>query len=335
MTTRAVVLLSGGLDSILAIRILQEQGVEVEAVNFQTIFTCCRDNAARAAHDLNVRLTVLEQGDDYVELVRRPRYGYGKGANPCVDCRIYMFRHARTFMHEIGATFVASGEVLGQRPMSQKRRDLDIIARQSGLDSLLLRPLSALLLPPTHPETTGQVDRSRLYAFAGRSRKGLIRLAKHFGLKDIPSPSTGCALTEKTFAGKVHDLIRIDSHSQRWDFELLNVGRHLRIDTRTKAIVGRNASENESLDTMFRAPQSRGSALFVPDNFAGPTVMLVGPPTESALQFAGALLLRYTKRYDPENAVVIRDLIVDGDQEGISQSVRVHPLPQAAELSTL
>ena len=329
MPTRAVVLLSGGLDSMLAIRILQEQGVEVEAVNFQTIFTCCRDNAAQAAHDLDVRLTVLDQDDDYIELVRRPRYGYGKGANPCVDCRIYMFERARAFMHEAGASFVASGEVLGQRPMSQKRRDLDIIAHESGLDSLLLRPLSALRLPPTRPEESGQVDRQRLYAFVGRGRKELIRLAKHLGLKNIPSPSTGCALTETTFAGKVHDLIRVDSHSQRWDFELLNVGRHLRIDAQTKAVVGRNESENQTLRTMYRAAQSRGSALFAPENFAGPTVILVGPPTEAALQTAGGLLLRYTKQFDPENAVVARDV------EGSLQSVLVHSQPQSAELATL
>ena len=329
MTTRAVALLSGGLDSMLAIRILQEQGVEVEALNFQTIFTCCKDNAAQAAHDLGVRLTILGQEDDYIELVRNPRYGYGKGANPCVDCRIYMFVRAKAFMHEVGASMIVSGEVLGQRPMSQKRRDLDTIAHQAQLDGLLLRPLSAKLLPPTLPELSGQVDRKRLYSYSGRSRKGLIALAQQFGFKNIPSPSTGCSLTETLFAGKVHDLIQLDPNSERWDFELLNVGRHLRMDAHTKVVVGRNASENESLNARYRERESRASALLVPIGFAGPTVMLIGPPTDGALQFAGGLLLRYTKRYDPENALVERDLA------GSVQRVKIHAQPEVAELATL
>ncbi len=304
MTTKAVALLSGGLDSILAIRILQEQGVEVEAINFQTIFTCCRDNAAQAAHELGVRLTVIGQEDDYIELIRRPRYGYGKGANPCVDCRIYMFERGKKFMEEVGASMVVSGEVLGQRPKSQKRRDLAIIAQQSGITDRLLRPLSAKLLPPTLPERLGEVDRQRLYAFSGRSRKGLIALAKYFGLRTIPSPSTGCSLTERSFAPKVHDLVQIDTESGRWDFELLNVGRHLRIDSQTKAVVGRDAAENESLRQMVRDENSRATAILTPENFAGPTVMLIGPPIERSLNTAAGLVLRFCKQYDLENAIV-------------------------------
>ena len=304
MATRAVVLLSGGLDSMLAIRILLEQGVEVEAVNFQTVFTCCKDTAAQAARQLGVPLTVVGQDDTYIELIRKPRFGYGKGANPCVDCRIYMFLHAKALMHDLKASMVASGEVLGQRPMSQKRRDLDIIAKESGLNDQLLRPLSAKLLPPTMPERTGLVDRSRFYAFAGRSRKELIDLAKHFGFPSIPSPSTGCALTETSFAGKVHDLIQLDPDGKRWDFELLNVGRHLRMDARTKAVVGRRASENDLLRSLYRRTDSKASALLVPDNFGGPTVMLIGPDTTKALDFAGGLVLRYAKHFDPNCALV-------------------------------
>ncbi|HIN95822.1 MAG TPA: hypothetical protein EYN03_09265, partial [Planctomycetes bacterium] len=144
--TRCVTLLSGGLDSMLAIRIMQDQGIEVEALNFKTMFTCCQDLSAQAATRLGVRLTVVSQEDDYLELIKKPRFGYGKGANPCVDCRIYMFERAHKFMEQIGADFIVSGEVVGQRPMSQKRRDLDVISHQSGLEDLLLRPLSAKLL---------------------------------------------------------------------------------------------------------------------------------------------------------------------------------------------
>jgi len=205
MTRSAVALLSGGLDSMLAIRLVQAQGISVEALNFQTLFTCCRDDAAQAARELGVRLTVLNSQDDYLELVRAPRYGYGKGANPCVDCRIYMFRIARQFMDQIGASFVISGELLGQRPMSQKRMDLAVIARQAGLDDLLVRPLSALHLPPTLPERAGWLDRTQLHGFTGRGRKGLIALARQFGFRSIPHPSSGCALTDPEFSRHVHE----------------------------------------------------------------------------------------------------------------------------------
>ena len=206
---KCLVLLSGGLDSMLAIRIMQEQGIEVEAINFKTVFTCCQDESAQAARDLNVPLTILTQEDDYLQLIRNPRFGYGRGANPCVDCRIYMFERACAFLEPLGADFIVSGEVVGQRPMSQKRSDLSIISHHSGLEDLLLRPLSAKLLPPTKPEREGWVDREKLYDIEGRSRKELIAMAKRFGLAKIPTPSTGCALTEPRFSQKVFDLIEI------------------------------------------------------------------------------------------------------------------------------
>ena len=159
---------------MLAIRLMQEQDIEVQALNFRTLFTCCQDNASQAARELGVKLTVVAEDDDYLELIRKPRFGYGKGANPCVDCRIYMFQIARRFMSQVNASFVVSGELLGQRPMSQKRRDLERIEHHSELQGLLLRPLSAKLLPETQPEIAGIVDRSRLLGFHGRGRKPLI-----------------------------------------------------------------------------------------------------------------------------------------------------------------
>ena len=192
----AFALLSGGLDSMLAIRLMQQQDIEVEGLNFKTIFTCCQDQAGQAARQLGIQLTVVGQDDDYLELIKKPQFGYGRGANPCVDCRIYMFQIAKTYMEQTDAQFIVSGEVVGQRPMSQKRRDLNVISHHSELDDRLLRPLSAKLLPPTWPEREGLVDRQQLFDFSGRGRKGLIALAKRFGFKEIPSPSTGCALTE-------------------------------------------------------------------------------------------------------------------------------------------
>lgn len=298
MTVRCVALLSGGLDSMLAIRIMQMQGIEVEALNFKTIFTCCQDQSAQAAHELGVRLTVVGQDDDYLDLVKSPRFSYGKGANPCVDCRIYMFQKARKFMEQVDARFIISGEVVGQRPMSQKRSDLDIIAHHSELADLLLRPLSAKLLPPTRPEREGLVDRERLYGIFGRSRKRLIELAKQFGLKEIPTPSTGCALTETQFSQKVHDLIQLQPRARRWDFELLKTARHFRFDERTKVVVGRNESDNETLSYMHRLPDAASTALLEPENFPGPAVLLIGPKTDAALSYAVGMVARYSKSAD-------------------------------------
>ena len=329
MKRRCIVLLSGGLDSMLAIRIMQEQGVEVEALNFKTIFTCCQDQAGQAARDLGVRITVVGQEDDYLDLLKNPQFGFGKGANPCVDCRIYMFERARRFMEQIQADFIVSGEVVGQRPMSQKRRDLDIISHHSDLEDLLLRPLSAKLLHPTLPEREGWVDRQQLYDFQGRSRKGLIALAKQLGLQDIPTPSTGCSLTEPRFSQKVFDLMRAPTESRRWDFELLKVGRHFRHDVYTKVIVGRNDAENNHLQYLHGQPEASSNALLFPENFNGPQAMIVGPLNDEVLAFAGALTLRYARRFDPDNALIR----VHGRAQ--TYVFRATPNPQVNEAKTL
>jgi hypothetical protein len=324
----AVVLLSGGLDSQLAVCILREQGIEVEALNFKTIFTCCQDSAGQAARDLGVRLTVVSQEDDYLDLVKRPRFGRGKGANPCVDCRIYMFQRARQFMEEIGARFVASGEVIGQRPMSQKRNDLDVIAYHSDLDGLLLRPLSAKLMAPTVPEKEGWVDRERLYAFSGRSRKGLLELGARFGLKHLPAPSSGCALTETLFSKKVFDVLRTSPAAGRWEFELLKVGRHFRFSERTKIVVGRRESDNDQLGYLHRLPDAASTALLTPENFTGPVAMIVGPADPAAVEFAAGLIVRYSKA-EREGLQVRLDT---GDGERL---IKAAPLAAAAMAQTI
>jgi len=188
--------------------------------------------------------------------------------------------------------------------MSQKRKDLDTISYHSDLEDLLLRPLSAKLLPPTLPEREGWVDRERLYDIHGRSRKRLIELAKHFGLQDIPTPSTGCALTEPLFSRKVFDLIEAPTESRRWDFEVLKIGRHFRFDMATKVILGRDESENERLLYMHQLPEAASTAVLYPENFNGPRALLIGPTTDESLHFVGGLLLRYSREFDPDNALV-------------------------------
>ena len=330
MPTRAVVLMSGGLDSRLAVRVLQEQGIDVHALNFKTVFTCCQDISAQAARDLNIPLTVVGQEDDYLDLIRRPKYGYGKGANPCVDCRIYMFQRAKTFMEHIGASFIASGEVIGQRPKSQKRKDLYLIAVQAGLRDLLLRPLSAKLLPPTKPELTGLVDRERLFDFQGRSRKGLIELARSYGFTDteIPTPSSGCALTEPLFSNKVFDLLSLDDESSRWDFELLKTGRHFRVDSDTKVIVGRREEENVRLQFLAGLPEASPCAVLVPEGFSGPTSIVVGSQTSAALDFAGGLICRYAQNLGDSPQVTLC-------QNGTQTLISIGPHAEAAAIATL
>ncbi len=304
MPGKCVVLLSGGLDSILAIRIMQEQNVAVEALNFKTVFTCCQDMSAQAAHELGVPMTVIGQEDDYLELVKYPRFKRGRGANPCLDCRIYMFDKAKRFMEQVGAQFLASGEVVGQRPMSQKRRDLDVVSHHSDCEDILLRPLSAKLLPPTKPERDGLVDREKLYDFQGRGRKGLIQLAHRLGVKNIPTPSTGCSLTEPKFSQKVFDLIRLDPEAQRWDFETLKVGRHFRFDNQTKVLIGRSHVENTQLEYLHALPEASSTAILAAQSFMGPVGLLIGPVTDLSLSFAAGLIAKYAHEVNLENALV-------------------------------
>ena len=299
---RAVALFSGGLDSMLSVRILQRQGFDVEALNIRTIYSCCRATAAEAALALGARPTVVEVGDDYLDVIRNPLYGYGKGANPCIDCRIHMCRMAGRFMEETDACVVITGEIVGQRPMSQKREQLNVIARRCGLQGRLLRPLSARLLEPTAVELEGLVDREKLFGFSGRNRRQLIELAEKLGIAQMPAPSTGCALTEPLFARRVFDLMQFHSAAARWDFDLLKHGRHLRFNEHTKIVVGRSASDNAALRLLAAREDAPEPALLLPESFRGPDALVTGRVTEAALGFAGALMLRYGRPGDCRGA---------------------------------
>jgi hypothetical protein len=275
-------------------------------------------------------LSVIGPEDDYLDLIKKPRFGRGKGANPCVDCRIFMFRRAKKFMEEVGARFVASGEVIGQRPMSQKRNDLDVIAYHSDLDGLLLRPLSARLLPPTVPEIEGWVGRSRLYAIHGRSRKELLELAAKFGLAHAPSPSTGCALTEPLFSKKVFDVLAHSPGAGRWEFELLKVGRHFRFDRDTKIVVGRREEDNARMTYVHGLPDALSTALLAPQNFNGPTAIVVGPASGEAIDFAVGLILRYSKSDAYAGLRIVLKTL-----GGESRLIDAAPLPAAEAAETI
>ena len=299
MNRKAVSLLSGGLDSILAAKLIIDQGIEVVALHFTSPFCNCTHGAdkgcgvqaLRSAKELGVAVTVRTKGIDYLRMVREPPHGYGKNINPCIDCRIFMLRETVQFMKEVDASFVITGEVIGQRPMSQRRDALNLIERESGLAGLILRPLCAHHFPPTIPEKKGIVDRERLLDLAGRSRKGQYRLAAEYDLKEFSCPGGGCLLTDSIFAARLRDLFRYNPDCTMNDAAMLKVGRHFRLSDKTKLIVGRNKQENERLAGLSRL----GHLLLTPVSFVGPSGLLIGEIDEAAIDMSANIMAAHAK----------------------------------------
>lgn len=250
-SVKAVGLLSGGLDSSLAVKLMIEQGVDVTAVNFISPFcTCtrkgCVHEAGKVAKQFRIPLKIIAVGEDYIDMIKHPKHGYGSNMNPCIDCRIFMFKKAKAYMEEIGARFIFTGEVLGQRPMSQHKRAMNLIEKESGLQGLILRPLSAKLLPLTIPEEEQWVDREKLLDIQGRRRLPQIELAKKMGVIDYPCPSGGCRLTDPQYAERLKEAFAHNEDSLR-DIQLLKYGRHIRLPSGAKVVIGRNEEENKKL----------------------------------------------------------------------------------------
>ena len=315
----AIALFSGGLDSQLSVRLMQNQGIGVTALHFTSPFFGAGDeatgkyNARRSADILGVPLVVHDLGGDYLEMLRNPNHGYGKAVNPCVDCHAWMFRVARGLMPEYGADFVVSGEVLGQRPMSQRKDTLRVVERESGLMGLLLRPLSARFLPPTIPEQEGWVDREKLFGITGRSRKVQMRLAHELGMEDYPSPAGGCLLTELSFQGKIRDLFTHNQIMDPLDFRLLRLGRHFRLSPDVKLIVGRNEENNRLLEEAARP----GMAYLRWLDGGSPMGVVVGGADDEQLGSAARILLRYTRA---EAGIQCRILVVS---DGVEREIVV------------
>jgi len=298
MQRKALALLSGGLDSTLAVKIMLEQGIKVEALNFTSPFcTCtgknsgCKSEAMRVASELDIPIKVMNKGLEYLEIVRKPKHGYGKGMNPCIDCRIFLLRKAKEYMAECGADFIITGEVLGQRPMSQRRNALQLIERESGLEGLLLRPLSAGHFPPTIPEKEGWVNRNRLPSIQGRSRKEQMELAEDLDIRNYPCPAGGCLLTELSFISKIKDVFDHAEELNVRDFQLLKTGRHFRIGNRTKVIIGRDETDNNALERI-RQPDEAAIRWI---EGSSPVGIVIGNQDETLLDTAAKILLRYTK----------------------------------------
>lgn len=294
---KAFALISGGLDSILAARLIQEQGIEVIPLNFKIPFSARPKKKVSAAQDklkqissnLGVALESVDIGSDFLKLILKPRHGFGANINPCIDCKILMLKRAKELMGRFSASFVVTGEVLAQRPMSQHRKALALIGKESGLEGLLLRPLSAKLLDQTIPEKEGWVCRDKLLAFSGRSRRPQIELASKLGVKDYPNAAGGCLLTDPIFTGRLKDLI---SHQEMSldNIELLKVGRHFRLSEKAKLVVGRSEEENKELLDLAR----EGDYLFFPgEDLAGPTSLARGDFNEALIGLSSALTCRY------------------------------------------
>jgi tRNA U34 2-thiouridine synthase MnmA/TrmU len=286
---RAAGLFSGGLDSMLAARLLTSQGIAVELITFTTPFFGA-ERARVSAGVLGLPLQEVDFTEKYLALLYAPPHGFGKGHNPCIDCHILMLREAGALMASQGFRFLFTGEVLGQRPMSQHRRALDLVARESGFADLILRPLSAKLLPPTLPEREGLVDREALLDLSGRGRKRQMALAAQFGISAYPSPAGGCLLTDPGYAGRLKELLVHQEQAARQDLELLKWGRHFRLPRGPKAVVGRTQRENEALAALIRY----GDLVLKVQHLPGPLVVVPGGGDLEAVQQAAQLAAAYS-----------------------------------------
>ena len=303
---KAVALFSGGLDSTLAIRLMLEQDIEVEALTSASVFHHHvpeegeRHPTVLAAGRLGVPITLMDTNAEMLAMVKNPRHGRGKNMNPCIDCRMFLLGRAGQHMRDTGAGFIVTGEVVGQRPMSQRREAILQIERTAGVEGLVLRPLCAKLLKPSIPENEGWVDRDRLKAIRGRSRKEQMALAASFGITDYPSPAGGCLLTDPGFAQRLRELLdHCDPDLD--DIRLLRIGRHFRLGDATKVIMGREEHENDVIEGLARA----GDLLLDAADVAGPTVMLRGDASDGNVVTAARLTVKYGKAHNEPSAPVI------------------------------
>lgn len=303
MQRRAVALFSGGLDSILAVKVIQKQGIDVIALNFTSPFFGCspvlegEPTAARYARMYDIPYREVPLGEHFLEMLRNPRHGYGSAMNPCIDCKTFMLCRAKEMMEELEADFVITGEVVGQRPMSQRLDTLRLIQRECGLANLLLRPLSARFLPLSFPEQEGWVTREQLPSIRGRGRKEQIRLAEQLGINEYPAPAGGCLLTEESYVPKVKDILEHQKNPDVRDFHLLRTGRHFRLSDRCKAVVGRDIRDNEKI----LAAVAPGEATVRWLGGGSPMLLLVGKPVTEDIETAGRIALRYTRAPKGEN----------------------------------
>jgi tRNA-uridine 2-sulfurtransferase len=317
---KAVALLSGGLDSNLAVRMMLEQGVDIEAVAIKTPFCdfdCgkgCGQRVKEVADELGIKLKTVYFGEEYLRMLKNPKYGYGSGMNPCIDCRGMMYNAAKEHMKKTNADFVITGEVLFQRPMSQNNRALHIIEKETGMECKVLRPLSAKHLPPTDAEKMGLINRENMGDIKGRSRKGQLTLAKQFGVSEPPNAAGGCLLTDPSFSKRVKDILdHCEDIPTLNDIELLKVGRHFRITPDAKFVVGRNKDENE----VIKALVADGDVIIEVKDYVGPTCILRCKDYDDSLLIkCAAIAARYSDA--PRDDLSKVSITVKGDKSEVT-----------------
>ena len=333
---KAIALVSGGLDSTLAARIIKDLAVDLIALNTRSPFCLCNrkkedgscsHEAARVSGELGVQLITLNTSFEFLEIVKKPKHGYGSHMNPCLDCRILLFKKAKEAMQKEGASFVITGEVLGQRPMSQRLAAMRLIEQEAGLEGLVVRPLSARALEPTIPEKQGWIDRAKLLAICGRGRKEQIALANELGINDYPCPSGGCLLTDPGFSKRLKDLMQYGEVNLA-DIQLLKIGRHFRMSKITKLIVGRNESENNRLASL----KEENDFFFQPLELAGPSAVLRAKSADnSTLELCSRIVARYcdgangqTKIFCRQNPLQEYQFIVSPNTEEEAAAFRIN-----------
>ena len=339
MTRKAVALISGGLDSLLAAKLILDQGIQVEGINFYTGF-CVeghthairkrdrdkikRNNALWVAEQLGIKLHIVDIVEEYKDVVINPKHGYGANLNPCLDCKIFMVKKAHAWIQQNHFDFIITGEVVGQRPMSQRKKTMPVVAAESGAHDLLLRPLCAHNLPQTKPEKEGWVDRDQLMGITGRSRKPQMALAKQFGFEDYAQPAGGCCfLTDQNYAVRLQDLW--DNRGRKTyeldDIMLLKVGRHIRPSKSFKLIIAREEGETRFLSGYKKQFQSIKTV-----SHAGPMTLIEGDQLDQQqIELACAITARFSKGRDQDSVEV-----EFSDQDQNLQQIHIRPLAEIA-----
>lgn len=319
---KAIALLSGGLDSALAARMIKDQGVEVVGLHLLSPFGC-KEEVQKVADSIGIPLKVKEKGESYLDLVQNPRYGYGRNMNPCIDCRIFMFQLADVVRQDEKADFVVTGEVLGQRPMSQQRNSMNTIDKQSPLGDLLVRPLSAHHFDPSLPEREGWINRDLLLNISGRGRKDQIKLAETYGINFFSSPAGGCLLTDANFSRRLKDFFEVKNHQtadeRMAQAAMLRLGRHFRFTDKSKAIVARNHVENLEMRRLW---EKSDGTLVAPKNFNGPIGIVFGEATNESVDLTAQLIARYGKSSEKEEFEFTRESL-DGTSESFTFQTKI------------
>ncbi|MGE4357323.1 MAG: hypothetical protein AB7E08_02060 [Candidatus Omnitrophota bacterium] len=306
MRIKALSLFSGGLDSVLATKIIHNSGIELEALYFYTVFCSysrdregCEKIVGGIAEAIKIPLKIMDVSQDFLEVVKSPKYGYGSNLNPCIDCRIFMLKKAKEYMKDEGINFIVTGEVLGERPMSQNLDSLKLIDKAADLEGFVLRPLSAKLLPPTVAEKEGWVSRDKLFSIQGRSRKKQFELAKELNIKNYLNPAGGCLLTDPIFSQRIKDLL---GHNELDldNVNLLKWGRYFRISSGLKLIIGRNEEDNRRLAYFARPDDLLLQVIETP----GPVALVKGKDKVEVDRFLGEISQKVASYADRNNGSI-------------------------------